>query len=102
LLGFGPVELKGKPITDLTSQQLSDMITLGEQGLSEQPGAAWVGRVKTNVAELKAEQGRRYEKARQAAGAVTSSEVANMPPAPVEEREPGADEGEPVEPDPFA
>lgn len=81
---FGGKAMIGRPLSELSLDQLSKLYDSGKEGLEKTPGAKWASDVRAGLAEIEDEVAAR--KAKQAA------EETAAPAHPTAEREPGQDD----------
>lgn len=70
-LTFGPPNLKGKTLGELSVADLSAALDLASQKLSEQPGATWANSVKQQAGAIEAEIDRREGEASESSDAAS-------------------------------
>lgn len=60
-VGFGPA--KGRPVSDLSADELTDSIDLAEARLKKEPNAPWASALRENLQALQDEQAKRIDEA---------------------------------------
>lgn len=60
-VGFGPA--KGRPVSDLGPDELTDSISIGEARLKKEPNAPWASALRENLQALQDEQAKRIDEA---------------------------------------
>jgi phage recombination protein Bet len=87
--GFdGPDKVKGKKLSELTTEQLKTLKSTGEASILKEPDAKWAGGVRANLVEIDAEIAERGIAAEKAAKAQASAPVEAEPENDAKEPDP--------------